>query len=144
MNVENPSNLFTEFLTDVRFSEVDALKIVWHGHYIRYFEDAREAFGKKYGLTYLDVDAAGYTIPIVKVECDYKAPLRYGDVLRVRCTIEPAAAAKIIFHYEVWNQTTGLLAATGKTIQVFLDKEGVLQLYAPDFFMKWKESLQLP
>jgi hypothetical protein len=29
----------------VRFNEADPLGIVWHGHYIRYFEDGREAFG---------------------------------------------------------------------------------------------------
>ncbi len=30
----------------VRFNEADPLGIVWHGHYIRYFEDGREDFGK--------------------------------------------------------------------------------------------------
>jgi hypothetical protein len=38
----------------IRFNEADPLGIVWHGHYIRYFEDGREAFGKKFGITYLD------------------------------------------------------------------------------------------
>lgn len=36
-----------------RFSEVDSMNIVWHGSYPLYFEDAREAFGEKYGLGYL-------------------------------------------------------------------------------------------
>jgi len=40
---------------EVRFSEVDSMNIVWHGAYSLYFEDAREAFGKKYGLGYLDI-----------------------------------------------------------------------------------------
>ena len=44
----------------VRFSEVDSLQIVWHGHYIEYMEEAREAFGKKYGLSYLDWKANGW------------------------------------------------------------------------------------
>ncbi len=39
----------------VRFNEADPLGIVWHGHYVRYFEDGREAFGNKYGLRYLDI-----------------------------------------------------------------------------------------
>lgn len=34
----------------VRFSEIDSMQIVWHGEYVRYFEDGREAFGKRYGL----------------------------------------------------------------------------------------------
>ena len=37
----------------VRFSEVDSIKMVWHGNYITYMEDAREAFGRKYGLEYM-------------------------------------------------------------------------------------------
>ena len=40
---------------NIRFSEVDSLLIVWHGHYLKYFEDAREAFGRKYGLGYLGI-----------------------------------------------------------------------------------------
>jgi len=39
----------------VKFSEVDSLRVVWHGHYVRYFEDGREAFGKQYNLGYLDI-----------------------------------------------------------------------------------------
>ena len=35
---------------EIRFSEVDSMGVVWHGHYVKYFEDAREAFGAKYGL----------------------------------------------------------------------------------------------
>ena len=38
----------------VKFNEADPLGIVWHGHYIRYFEDGRESFGKRYGIAYLD------------------------------------------------------------------------------------------
>ena len=38
---------------DIRFSEVDSMNIVWHGSYPLYFEDAREAFGQKYGLGYM-------------------------------------------------------------------------------------------
>ena len=38
---------------DIRFSEVDSMHIAWHGSYVLYFEDAREAFGRKYDLGYL-------------------------------------------------------------------------------------------
>ena len=39
----------------IRFSEVDALRMVWHGNYVQYMEDAREAFGRKYGLEYMHI-----------------------------------------------------------------------------------------
>ena len=53
----------------VRFSEVDSMRIVWHGNYLKYFEDGREAFGLKYNLGYLDVYKHNVMIPIVKVNC---------------------------------------------------------------------------
>ena len=45
---------------EVRFSEVDSMGVVWHGHYAMYFEDAREAFGAKYGLEYLMMYGKGF------------------------------------------------------------------------------------
>jgi acyl-CoA thioester hydrolase len=51
----------------VRFNEADPLGIVWHGHYIRYFEDGREAFGGKYWLLYIYILDLGYTVPVVNV-----------------------------------------------------------------------------
>lgn len=45
--------LTERFEQRVRFDEVDSLGIVWHGHYVKYLEDGREAWGRKYGLTYL-------------------------------------------------------------------------------------------
>ena len=44
---ENRTKFTTSIDLRIRFNEIDALGIVWHGHYIKYFEDAREAFGKK-------------------------------------------------------------------------------------------------
>ena len=49
----------------VRFSEIDSMQIVWHGEYVRYFEDGREAFGKQYGLDYMSIYREGYMVPIV-------------------------------------------------------------------------------
>ena len=64
----------------VRFSEVDSMQIVWHGEYVRYFEDGREAFGREFaGLGYMDIHASGYTAPIVELQLQYKKPLRVND-----------------------------------------------------------------
>ncbi len=97
----------------VRFSEVDSMQIVWHGEYVRYFEDGREAFGREFaGLGYMDIHASGYTAPIVELQLQYKKPLRVNDTAVV---------------------------AEGSSTQVFLDARGELQLLAPEFYRKWKE-----
>ena len=71
----NKRSLVTKTLIQVRFSEVDSMGVVWHGNYIKYFEDGREEFGNKFGINYLDFRNRGILIPIVKIVCDYKRPL---------------------------------------------------------------------
>jgi acyl-CoA thioester hydrolase len=128
----------------VKFNEADPLGIVWHGHYVRYFEDGREAFGEKYGLRYLDIFKEGYTVPIVKVECNYKRSLRYGDRVIVETKYVDSPAAKIKFLYSLYNAATGELVADGFSLQVFLDTAtSTLQLTIPPFFRAWKEQMGL-
>jgi len=132
-------NLTHTIEQEIRFSEVDSLGIVWHGHYLQYFEDGREAFGKKYNLGYLDFYSNGYVVPIVSVQCDYKRSLRYGERIIIEATYVPSLSAKINFEYRILNAGTKELIATGSTVQVFLNKDGLsLQLNNPDFFQAWK------
>jgi acyl-CoA thioester hydrolase len=128
----------------VRFNEADPLGIVWHGHYVRYFEDGRESFGRHYGVSYLDFYAQGLAVPVVSIQCDYKKPLRYGDRVVVHTTFINSAAAKMKFSYEIYGSKDHLLIATGSSLQVFLDAETfALQLTTPPFFETWKKKNNL-
>lgn len=132
----------TEIL--VRFNEADPLGIVWHGHYIRYLEDGREAFGNMHGIGYLEVYKLGFVIPVVSVQCDFKRSLRYGDRVMVETKYIPTEAAKMKFTYRLFNAETGELVATGSSVQVFLSKDdSVLQLANPPFFEDWKKKHDL-
>ena len=126
----------------VRFNETDPLGIVWHGYYIAYFEDGREAFGRKHGISYLEIHASGFTTPIVKSVCEHKLPLRYGDVARIETTIVDTPAAKMIYRYTIFNDKEQVVC-TGETIQVFLDKNGDLMLSNPTFYELWKRKVGL-
>jgi len=127
----------------VRFSEVDALRIVWHGNYVKYFEDGREAFGTKYGISYLDVMDSGYVTPVVKMSLEFKKPLEYGDTAIVETRFVNTEAAKIILEYTIYRESNNEIIATGNSVQVFLDKNGNLVLTNPDFFLAWKQKLGL-
>jgi len=128
---------------DVRFSEVDSMNIVWHGSYAFYFEDAREAFGKKYGLGYLDIFDNGYYAPLVDLRFSYKKPLIYGRKARIDICFRNSESAKIIFDYEIYDLEDGSLIATGNSVQVFLDKQYQLVWTNPDFFTEWKRKYGL-
>ena len=125
----------------VRFSEVDSMGIVWHGNYAKYFEDGREAFGNQFALSYLDVYHNKFFTPLVKLDFEYKSPLNYGDKMRIETTFINHEAAKIHFRYKIFNQTTGSLATTGESIQVFMNLQKELIIVAPEFFVEWKRSV---
>ncbi len=139
---EKKAELSFETHFRVRFQEADPLGIVWHGHYITYFEDGREAFGREYGISYLDVQSHGFTTPIVKSCCEHKLPLKYGDVARIKTIYVDSLAAKIVFKYLIYNDADEVVC-TGETIQVFLDGNGELALTFPAFFSEWKERMGL-
>ena len=124
----------------VRFGEVDSMRIVWHGNYLKYFEDGRESFGAKYNLGYLDVYKHNVMIPIVKISCDYKKPLEYGDTAIIETTFIDSEAAKILFEYKIFRKSDDELVATGNSMQVFLTPERELLLTAPSFFVEWKKK----
>ena len=127
---------------EVRFSEVDMMKVVWHGAYPLYLEDAREAFGEKYGLTYQGYLDNHYYAPIVDMQIQYKYPLRHGVRARRDITYRPTEAAKIVFDYEIRDKDTNLLYCKARTIQVFMDMNYNLVLLNPDFFENWKARWQ--
>lgn len=127
---------------EIRFSEVDMMKVVWHGAYPLYLEDAREAFGDEYGLTYEGYLDNQYYAPIVDMQIQYKFPLCYGVKARIDITYRPTEAAKIVFDYEIRDKETNLLYCKARTIQVFMDMDYNLVLLNPEFFENWKAKWQ--
>jgi acyl-CoA thioester hydrolase len=125
----------------VRFSECDPLQIVWHGNYIKYFEDGREDFGKNHNFSYLQIYSEnGLSLPLVHLEVDYKRPVTFGETLKVETKMIDDPAAKIVFEYRILNAANETVC-TGKTIQAFvLLEKKELQITTPSFFEKWKKA----
>lgn len=125
----------------VRFSEVDSMEVVWHGEYVRYMEDGREAFGRQYGIGYLDIREAGFVVPLVELNVQYKKFLKYGETALVETRYIRTDAAKILFEYIIYSESDGSVVATGSSTQVFVNQEtGLLELNNPVFYQAWKEK----
>lgn len=125
----------------VRFSEVDSMAVVWHGEYVRYMEDGREAFGRQYGIGYLDIREAGFVVPLVELNVQYKKFLKYGESAVVETRYIRTEAAKILFEYIIYSESDGSVVATGSSTQVFVNAgTGQLELNNPLFYQTWKEK----
>lgn len=139
-NLNTGKSLSHESEIKVRFSEVDSMGIVWHGNYVKYLEDGREAFGKKYQLTYMGVfNDHGYMIPLVKLDIEYKNQLFYEDELVLKTSLIDNPAAKICFEYELRRKSDNMLILKAETIQIFLTKDRELVLIMPEFFENWRK-----
>lgn len=133
--------LTTEKPLEIRFSEIDMMKVVWHGSYPLYFEDAREAFGRQWGLGYMEYMKREMLVPVVELNIQYKKPLVYGDKPLLRITYVPTKAAKIIFDYEIVDPRDGSVYAKARSVQVFTDAQGELLWFSPDFYEEWKQKV---
>ncbi len=123
----------------VRFSEVDAMKIAWHGNYAKYFEDGREAFGEAFGIGYYDYYRENIATPVVNLNIDYKKNLLFGDEIEIETEYVYTPAAKVILDYRIYRDQD--LIAEGSTTQVFINPEtGELLLFEPTFYTEWKRK----
>jgi acyl-CoA thioester hydrolase len=139
------SHLAATTTTRVRFHEVDSMGIVWHGHYLTYFEEGRCAFGRRYGFDYSDFFAHDLHAPLVHAEIDHFAPARFGDVLRVTARLHIDDSARIDFTYRIVEDQHDRLLVTGRTVQVFTTPTGALCLARPpflaEFVARWRGEI---
>jgi len=138
-----PTPLRCTVQTRVRFEEVDALGIVWHGRYSSYFEDARVALGEKYGIGYLDFYRERVSAPIKQLHVDYKKPLYFGEKIHIEAILHWSPGARINCAFKVRN-SEGELAAEGYSVQMMLENnEEILFLPPPfyaDFLQRWQRG----
>jgi acyl-CoA thioester hydrolase len=134
-----PAPLRIRIKQKVRFEEVDSLGIVWHGRYASYFEDARVAFGEKYGIGYMDFYANGVVAPIKQMHFDYHQPLRFGDEMTIEAVLHWSEAARLNFEFTVQNSNDEL-STTGYTIQMMLDLEENILVVLPPFYKKFLDN----
>lgn len=132
----------------VRFNEVDALHIVWHGHYVNYFEEGRRAFGRRLGIDYPTFIEQRIAIPVIHLEVNFLAPAKLSDTLIVTTRLLKSESARLDFDYEIRREGETALLATGSTSQVFTTPAGELILNWPSFMLErlksWESLWQLP
>lgn len=116
---------------EVPFHDVDALRVVWHGHYFKYFELARTALLRACALDAGELVGGRYQFRVIDARCRHVGPLRYGDHMRVHAWFSDLER-RIGIAYELWNLTLGRRAARGHTALATLDRDGTLLFETPD------------
>ena len=123
--------VFDETEIRVRFNEVDSWGMVWHGHYIAWFEAGRSALLNKFQLAPPDFTRMGYVAPVVDLKCSYKEPARLDEEIIIRTTVLKPTKAALTFQFEVLRKKDRKLLVTGEETQVLLTLDGKMLYYLP-------------
>jgi acyl-CoA thioester hydrolase len=126
-------SLSGEITIRVRYAETDRMGLLHHANYLVYFEQARTELLRDFGLTYKDMEDAGFLLVLTKVEVRYKQPARYDEVLTISTTVARTTPIRIEHKYEVFRE--GRLIAEGNTTLACIDRDGKVQAL-PDWFLE--------
>ncbi len=106
----------------VRYAETDMMGVVYHGSYLPWFEIGRTTLLKEHGISYRDLEASGFLLPVLEVAVKYHKPAHYDDTLTVVTTLAEMPLMRIELSYEV--RRGGELLATARTVHAFIDRQG--------------------
>jgi acyl-CoA thioester hydrolase len=127
--------LYADTDVDVGFHDVDMVGVVWHGHYLRYLENARWALMNRLGYGFETMVESGLAWPIVELQVKYVSPARFGDRLRIRASLVEWEA-RLTLHYLVSRPADGTRIGRARTVQVAVDaRSGDLRFALPADFV---------
>jgi acyl-CoA thioester hydrolase len=116
----------------VRFNEVDLWGMVWHGHYIAWFEAGRMALLGKFQLLPQDFTRMGYIAPVVDLKCSFKEPARLDEEIRIRTTLLKPTKAALTFSFQILRKKDEKLLVSGEETQVLLTLDGRMLYILPE------------
>ena len=123
-----------ECVFPISFHDTDAMQVVWHGNYIKFFELAREAMFEEFGYTYEQMQKDKLIFPITEVSCKYRRSLTINDKALKVIAMLTDFEGKLIVCYEVYKVGDDKhLCAYGKTEQVAMTSDTLeLQFQTPN------------
>ena len=89
----------------VRYRECDPMGVVYHTHYLDFFEAARTEALRSLGLPYFELEQSGIRMPVIDLAVRYRRPAHYDDVLIIRTTFpDTAPLARVNIDYSVFRE----------------------------------------
>jgi acyl-CoA thioester hydrolase len=106
---------------EVPFHDVDLAGVVWHGHYMKYLENARWAVMNRIGFDLEAMIGSGFLWPIVSVQVKYVRAARYGDRLRVQASLVEWET-RLAINYLIIDCKDQARVGRAQTVQAAVDK----------------------
>jgi len=108
----------------VIYADTDAMGIVYHANYIRWFEIGRGEYLRQSGIPYAQIESMGYDFPLTEVSCRYRSPARYDEILLLETELVYMRGASIKFAYLIHDEKQERVIVEGDSIQACVNKQG--------------------
>ncbi len=100
---------------EVRYSETDSMGYLHHSRYLVYFEMGRMELLRRRGIDYRLMEERGFFYVVARLECKYRAPARYGEILTLTTTVGRMTPVRIEHNYRLTHGAV-LVAEANSTI----------------------------
>ena len=117
--------MHTDIEIRVRYAETDRMGFLHHAQYFVYFETGRVELLRQQGHSYKEIEDQGFFLVVVKLECRYRKPAHYDDLLRLRTILERTTQVKVEHRYELYRGDE--IIAEGTSTLACVDRTGQLQ-----------------
>jgi len=122
------------FSTPVRFADVDHAGIVYYPRFFHLFHLAfeelwRARLGPKAYVELIDRDRIGF--PAVRAECEFSAPLRFGETAAISLSVARMGSKSITFRYRIHRAEDATLVADGRVVCAVVDLAKFIAVPAP-------------
>ena len=111
----------------VIYADTDAMGIVYHTNYIKWFEVGRNELMRQLGVAYTELEKLGLNMPLTKVSCHYLLPAKYDQLLTVETKFDYIKRASIRFNSYIWDEEGKKLLVEGYTIHACTNMEGKIR-----------------
>jgi acyl-CoA thioester hydrolase len=112
-----------EHKTEIRviYADTDAMGVVYHTNYIKWFEVGRCELLRSAGYPYARMEEEGVMLPVAECNCKYRLPAVYDDLLEITARIGEMKGATVTLEYEIRRKETEELLVTGWTKHAVTD-----------------------
>ena len=107
---------------------------MYSGNYAEFYEVGRVEMLRSLGLSYRGMEEFGVMMPVLELHTRYIKPARYDEEITVKVTVEKMPATRIVFKYELFNET-GTLINTAETLLIFVNIQSGRPVMAPQYFL---------
>lgn len=107
------------YLHEVKYYECDRMGITHHSNYVRFMEEARVDWMDQLGFGFDRMEAEGVVSPVVAVDCRYRQPTTFKDIIEIVVDVKETTALKIVFSYTM--RVGGRVVCTASSTHCFLE-----------------------